>query len=64
MCRIDLNARDAAGANCLVWCARFGELPTLHRLLGMGARFEDDLSPAEIATWPEEVKETLKRMVG
>lgn len=59
----DVHVRDQRGLTPLLWAARFGGTSVLDELFHLGARFDDTLTAAEIASWPETVRVKVNHLV-
>jgi hypothetical protein len=59
-----LQLKDASGATPLLWAARFGGVQALDELLKLGAKFDEDLSETEIASWPPSVKKRVASLIN
>jgi tetratricopeptide (TPR) repeat protein len=59
-----LQFKDASGATPLLWAARFGGIQALDELVKLGAKFDEDLSETEIASWPPSVKKRVASLIN
>jgi len=60
----NLGAKDASGASPLLLAARFGGVKAMDALIKGGAKFDEDLTEKEIASWSPAVKQRVAAMVS